>query len=347
MTENYVFKIMEKQNSNNENDILLIIENDTLKFMTDIKEETFNLPYLRNKDLTKFLSKIIDKFNDQNLKFDYSVKIIDTNKLLFKVYYWDGSNHNYDIILKSKEIRDSELLDLKFIKVKNDIQTDYNNKIDNLESDYNNKVKFLQSDYNQKILETKTSILNKVNNDKYRNYTYKSLKIIKSTSKITRFFNFLEENNIDNFINPDTSFINTFYSYSINNENFNKFIKQLLNDNVILDHHKKFDLLKKYMVDLDVYNTIEFIINYFGYVNILNLNIDFNKPLCKLTIELKILYDISDKRHYKCYKNLFNKNLNNSRLIYQIDNSYSNLKKELFDIYIFEYLENKNISILI
>ena len=59
MTDKHVFKILERSN-----EVLLIIEVNSLKFMQEINEETFNLSYLKNKDLLKFLSKVIDKFQD-------------------------------------------------------------------------------------------------------------------------------------------------------------------------------------------------------------------------------------------------------------------------------------------
>ena len=60
-----------------------------------------------------FFRKLIDKFQDKTLKFDYNIKLIDTNNLCLNVQIWDGTMHDYEIHLKSKEIRDIEVLDKK------------------------------------------------------------------------------------------------------------------------------------------------------------------------------------------------------------------------------------------
>jgi hypothetical protein len=105
MTDKHVFKILERSN-----EVLLIIEVNSLKFMQEINEETFNLSYLKNKDLLKFLSKVIDKFQDKTLKFDYTLKLVDKSNLNFKIFVWDGTKHVFDIMLKSKEYRDNEMM---------------------------------------------------------------------------------------------------------------------------------------------------------------------------------------------------------------------------------------------
>ena len=68
MSDKFIFKILERQN-----DILLIIENDNLKFMTELDENVFKLPYLKNKDLAKFLGKVLDRFSDNILKLNYYI----------------------------------------------------------------------------------------------------------------------------------------------------------------------------------------------------------------------------------------------------------------------------------
>jgi hypothetical protein len=101
MTDKHIFKILERPN-----EVLLIIEVNSLKFMQEVNENTFNLPYLKNKDLSKFLSKVIDKFQDKTLKFDYTLNLVDSSNLNFKISLWDGNKHTFNILLKSKEVRD-------------------------------------------------------------------------------------------------------------------------------------------------------------------------------------------------------------------------------------------------
>ena len=60
-----------------------------------------------------------------------------------------------------------------------------------------------------------------------------------------------------------------------------------------------------YLTHLNIYNVLEIILNNHGVINIVYLNIDYNKATYKVNIDIKFLYDDSEKRVYKCYPSLF------------------------------------------
>jgi len=309
MSKKYIFKLIEKKDG-----ILLIIQNDSLIFMTEINELTFNLPYISSKNLNRFLSKVIDKFNDKTLKLDYVISELDINNVLFKVTVWDGKTHTFDIKLKSKEIREAELIDNKINTTVIDIKRYASNELKN----------------------TAESILNKHNSDNYRNYKFKSIRIIKATNKVNRNIDIFEESSKEKYFIISDSFYNSVYDELKKYEHFNDYIRNLFK-NRLIDLSNKVYYVKKYFVDISIYNILEIILNNYGVINIVNLNLEHNKGTDKVILDIKFLYDDSETRIYKCCPFLFKQNFEACKIIYNSYNTFN--KKDKLDIFIFEKLK--------
>jgi len=334
MADKHIFKILERPN-----EVLLIIEINTLKFMQEINEDTFKLSYLKNKDLSKFLSKVIDKFQDKTLKFNYTLNLIDKSSLSFKIFLWDGTKHEYEIILKSKEYRDTELIDHKIkssldeydIKIKKDILT-VDRKYDDECDEINLKVV-------EKTNEVKKDILARYMSDLYRNYQFKSFKIVKCINKVNKSFEIQEETDKDKYSGIKDSYYENLYNKLIKYEDFSRFSKDRYNEYSTNDLGKKIYYLKMYLTHLSIYNVLEIILNNHGVINIIFLNIDYNKATFKVTIDIKFLYDDSEKRIYKCWPSLFKQELKNCLMIFNsLDNNIIN-KKDTLDLFIFQYFK--------
>lgn len=330
MGDKYVFKLMEKTD-----EVLLIIQNDNLKFMTEINEKTFNLPYLKNKDLTKFLSKVIDKFQDKTLKLDYTVSITDSNNLLFKIVVWDGQKHVYDINLKSKEIRDAEIIDTKINDTASNLKKDISNDLLKLDRKYDDELDKLTENVDEKLKDFKKSMMSKYTSDNYRNYKFKSFKIIKCVNKAYRSFDIFEESDKDAFVQPNEQFFSSTYNDLRKFEHFNTFIRNTFNETYANDIAKKIFHVKKYFMEISIYNVLEVVLNNYGIIDIVYLNLDFNKATYKVSLDIKFIYDDSEARVYRCYPSLFKTSINDAKLIHKFVNS----KKDSLDIFIFQCLK--------
>jgi len=331
MSKKYIFKLIEKKD-----EILLIIQDDSLIYMVDINEFTFNLPYISSKNLSRFLSKVIDKFNDKTLKLDYNISQLDTNNLLFKVTVWDGKTHIFDIKLKSKEIRDAELIDNKISTTVTNIKKFANDEILKVNRKYDNEIDEIRDRYDSELKNTTESILNKYNTNKYRNYKFKSLKIIKLINKVNRGIDILEESSNEKYLMINNDFYDLIYDELKKYDHFNQYIQNLFK-NKLVDLSYKVYYVKKFLVDISIYNILEIILSHYGVINIIYLNLEYNKAISKVILDIKFLYDDSEIRIYKCLPSLFKQNIEASKMIY---NNYNNFnKKDKLDIFIFEKLK--------
>jgi hypothetical protein len=334
MADKHIFKILERPN-----EVLLIIEINTLKFMQELNEDTFNLPYLKNKDLSKFLSKVIDKFQDKTLKFDYTLNLIDKSNLSFKIFLWDGTKHQFDIILKSKESRDTEIIDTKIKTSLDEYDSKIKQDILKIDRKYDDECDEINSKITDKSNEVKRDILSRYMNDSYRNWNYKSFKIVKCINKVNKSFEIQEETEKDRYNNIKDSYYENLYNQLIKYEDFSQFSKERYNEYSTNELGKKIYYLKMYLTHLSIYNVLEIILNNHGVINIIYLNIDYNKATYKVSIDIKFLYDDSEKRVYKCFPTLFKQELKNCQMIY---NSLSNFfinKKDVLDMFIFQYIK--------
>lgn len=334
MADKHIFKILERPN-----EVLLIIEINTLKFMQELNEDTFNLPYLKNKDLSKFLSKVIDKFQDKTLKFDYTLNLIDKSNLCFKIFLWDGTKHQFDIILKSKESRDTEIIDTKIKTSLDEYDTKIKQDILKIDRKYDDECDEINSKITDKSNEVKRDILSRYMNDSYRNWNYKSFKIVKCINKVNKSFEIQEEIEKDRYSNIKDNYYENLYNQLIKYDDFSQFSKERYNEYSTNELSKKIYYLKMYLTHLSIYNVLEIILNNHGVINIVYLNIDYNKATYKVNIDIKFLYDDSEKRIYKCIPALFKQELKNCQMIY---NSYNNNfinKKDVLDIFIFQYIK--------
>jgi hypothetical protein len=305
MADKHIFKILERPN-----EVLLIIEINTLKFMQELNEDTFKLPYLKNKDLSKFLSKVIDKFQDKTLKFDYTLNLIDKSNLCFKIFLWDGTKHQFDIILKSKESRDTEIIDTKIKTSLDEYDTKIKQDILKIDRKYDDECDEINSKITDKSNEVKRDILSRYINDSYRNWNYKSFKIVKCINKVNKSFEIQEEIEKDRYSNIKDNYYENLYNQLIKYDDFSQFSKERYNEYSTNELSKKIYYLKMYLTHLSIYNVLEIILNNHGVINIVYLNIDYNKATYKVNIDIKFLYDDSEKRIYKCIPALFKQELN-------------------------------------
>lgn len=333
MADKHIFKILERPN-----EVLLIIEINTLKFMQELNEDTFNLPYLKNKDLSKFLSKVIDKFQDKTLKFDYTLNLIDKSNLCFKIFLWDGTKHQFDIILKSKESRDTEIIDTKIKTSLDEYDTKIKQDILKIDRKYDDECDEINSKITDKSNEVKRDILSRYMNDSYRNWNYKSFKIVKCINKVNKSFEIQEEIEKDRYSNIKDNYYENLYNQLIKYDDFSQFSKERYNEYSTNELGKKIYYLKMYLTHLSIYNVLEIILNNHGVINIVYLNIDYNKATYKVNIDIKFLYDDSEKRIYKCIPALFKQELKNCQMIYNSYNNFIN-KKDVLDIFIFQYIK--------
>jgi len=333
MADKHIFKILERPN-----EVLLIIEINTLKFMQELNEDTFNLPYLKNKDLSKFLSKVIDKFQDKTLKFDYTLNLIDKSNLCFKIFLWDGTKHQFDIILKSKESRDTEIIDTKIKTSLDEYDTKIKQDILKIDRKYDDECDEINSKITDKSNEVKRDILSRYINDSYRNWNYKSFKIVKCINKVNKSFEIQEEIEKDRYSNIKDNYYENLYNQLIKYDDFSQFSKERYNEYSTNELGKKIYYLKMYLTHLSIYNVLEIILNNHGVINIVYLNIDYNKATYKVNIDIKFLYDDSEKRIYKCIPALFKQELKNCQMIYNSYNNFIN-KKDVLDIFIFQYIK--------
>lgn len=334
MSEKYVFKILERPT-----EILLIIENGLLKFITSINEETFKLPYLKNKMLSKFLSKVIDKFQDNTLKLDYLIKKIDHSNLLLTIMVWDGKKHLYEIKLKSKELHDGEITEHKIKTSIVDLDTKLHKKILDIDRKYDDECDKINELVKQKAQETKKELLTHHATSVYRNYKFKSMRINKGTNKAFRSLDILVETNTNVYESLRDSVYEKIFDELKKYEHFNNFGRALFKDLSIADQPLKVESIKSYFMDLSIYNILEIILNNYGIVEIIYLNLDYNKATYKVNLTIKFLYDDSELRHYKCLPHLFKQDLSSSKLIYNSLSKTNIIKKDILDIFIFQNLK--------
>lgn len=326
MTDKYIFKLLERQN-----EVVLIIESDNLKFLTEINEDTFKLPYLKNKDLTKFLSKVIDKFQDKTLKLDYTVSKIDSNHLLLKILVWDGTKHTFDIHLKSKEIKDNENLEKKL----NELKLEFKDELVNTARIYDDEIDHFKDEVDEKLVDMKKTLITKYATDTYRNYKFKSFKIIKCIHKVNRTFDIYEEIDKDKFLPASNDFFIKLYEELKKFEHFQNFTRNVYNESLTTENSRKIYHVKKYFMDVSIYNILEFILNNHGILDILHLNVDYNKATYKITLDISFIHDDSEYRVYKCYPSIYKLNIEKGKLIHHIINN----KKDTLDIFIFQFLK--------
>jgi hypothetical protein len=328
--DKYIFQIVQK-----ENDVLIIIIGETDKFIATVNEDTFKLPYLKNKDLVKFISKILDKHSDSILKMDYSLENIDAHNLKLKIYLYDGNEHNYEIILKSKDTLDQEILD---DKLKN-IQAIYDNKLLKVDRKYDDACDELQSKINNDIINLKYTLNEKDIKTEYRNYKFRSLQVVKNMSKINKVIEIYEEIDNDKLFKINNNFYEKIYDDLKSYDDFIEFMHKMYNEKHTNDPLKKIKFAYNYLIESNIYNIMDFIFNSHGTVQIIYLNLDFNKSTNKLTLNVKFLYDDSEYRNYKCFASLYNQNLSESKLIYHNFNNSTLQKKDNINVFIFEKIK--------
>jgi len=334
MTDKFIFKILERQN-----DILLIIENDNLKFMTELDENVFKLPYLKNKDLAKFLGKVLDRFSDGILKLNYSVKIIDNTQMILKITIFDGTNHEYEIPLKSKEIRDVEVTEKKIRDAINELNNTIQTKLLGITKVHADTNIATNLNFGKNLQFLKNEIITKNITDKYKNLKFKSLKIIKSNNKVNKHTEIYEEIERDKMeLIPDDIYVKV-YEQLKENTNFINFIRVRFNISEILEREKMVYYIKKYFVDISMNNLLELLLNIHGFIDILYINLEYSRHLDKNILDVKFLYDENDIKTYKCHSSLFGINLKDSRLVNCVMNTSINNKKDAMDIFVFECLK--------
>jgi len=328
--DKYIFQIVQKGD-----DVLIIIIGETDKFIATVNEDTFKLPYLKNKDLVKFISKILDKHSDSILKMDYSLENIDAHNLKLKIYLYDGNEHNYEIILKSKDTLDQEILD---DKLKN-IQAMYDNKLLKVDRKYDDACDELQSKIDNDIINLKSTLNEKYIKTEYRNYKFRSLQVVKNMSKINKVIEIYEEISDDKLFKINNEFYEKMYNELKNYNDFIEFMHKMYNEKHTNDPLKKIKFAYNYLIESNIYNIMDFIFNSHGTVQIIYLNLDFNKSTNKLTLNVKFLYDDSEYRNYKCLASLYNQNLSESKLIYHNFNNSTIQKKDNINVFIFEKIK--------
>lgn len=334
MTDKFIFKILERQN-----DILLIIENDNLKFMTELDENTFKLPYLKNKDLAKFLGKVLDRFNDNILKLNYNVRIIDNTQMILKIIIFDGTNREYEIPLKSKEIRDVEVTDKKIKDAINELNNNIQAKIMGINKIHADTNIATNADFSRNLQFLKNEITTKNITDKYKNLKFKSLKITKSNNKINKHTEVYEEIDRDKMELVSDDIYIKIYEQLKENLNFINFIRVRFNISEILEREKMVYYIKKYFIDISMNHLLELLLNIHGSIDILYINLEYSRHLDKNILDIKFLYDESDMKTYKCHSSLFGINLKDSRLVNCVMNTSINNKKDAMDIFVFESLK--------
>ena len=334
MSDKFIFKILERQN-----DILLIIENDNLKFMTELDENVFKLPYLKNKDLAKFLGKVLDRFSDGILKLNYNVRIIDNTQMILKIIIFDGTNREYEIPLKSKEIRDVEVTDKKIKDSINELNNTIQTKLLGITKIHADTNTTTNTNFNKNLQFLKNELITRDITNKYRNLKFKSLKIIKSNNKVNKHTEIYEEIERDKMeLIPDDVYVKV-YEQLKENTNFINFIRVRFNISEILEREKMVYYIKKYFVDISMNNLLELLLNIHGFIDILYINLEYSRHLDKNILDVKFLYDENDIKTYKCHSSLFGINLKDSRLVNCVMNTSINNKKDAMDIFVFECLK--------
>jgi hypothetical protein len=328
--DKYIFQIVPKGD-----DVLIIIHDDINKFIALINQDTFKLPYLKNKDMLKFISKILDKYSDSILKMNYSLESLDADNIKLNIYIYDGEEHNYTIILKSKDTLDIENLENKI----NEVKSIYDKKILDLDRKYDDVIDELHSKINIENNSLKNQIQMKQSKNEYRNYKFKSIQIIKSMNKLDKFIEILEEVEEFKYTKINDTFYEQLYNEVKKYDHFIEFINKLYNEKTTNDPLKKIKFVYYYLINSNIFNIMEFIFNFYGIIQIIYLNIDYNKSTNKLILTLKFLYDNSESKNYKCLPSLFNQDLTECKLIYQNINNTTILKKDNINVFIFEKLK--------
>jgi hypothetical protein len=328
----YIFKILQK-----EDDVLIIVHNDIDKFIGTVNQDTFKLPYLKNKDVLKFVTKILNKYSDDILKLDYSIENIDASNIKLNITIYDGQKHLYEIILKAKDNVDEEKLEEKI----NNIKNIYNSKILDLDRKYDDMYDELKKKINIENINLESGINNKYMNNEYRNYKFKSFQIIKNMNKINKSIEINEELEELKYTKMNDNFFIKIYDELKRYNDFINFIFMKYNEKHTNDPIKKTRYVYNYLVESNIYNFIEFLLNIHGTIKIIYLNIDFNKGTQKLILSIKFLSDISESRIYKCLPSLYNQDLSECKLIYHNSNisNISNNTNPKINVFIFEKLK--------
>jgi hypothetical protein len=328
--DNYNFQIVQKGD-----DVSIIINNATNKFIGIINEDTFKLPYLKNKDVLKFMSKIIDKHSDNILKMDYLIQNIDAETLQFNIYLYDGEEHNYKIILKSKDTLDQEILEEKIKNIhliQNDKLLDINRKYDDIIDEIYKKID-IENNNLKNIIEYNQ------NKNEYHNYKFKSLQIIKSMNKTNKFFEIYNESEDQQITKINNEFYEKLYDELKKYNDFINYIFKMYSEKQTNDPLKKIKYSYNYLNESNIYNILEFIFNIHGIIEIIYLNLDYNKSTQKITCSIKFLYDNSEYKNYKCLPSLYNQQLINCKLIYNSINNTTIYKKDILNVFIFQKLK--------
>jgi hypothetical protein len=328
--DNYNFQIVQKGD-----DVSIIIHDNNNKYITLINEDTFKLPYLKNKDVLKFMSKILDKHSDSILKMDYQIQNIDADTLQLNIYLYDGEEHNYQIILKSKDTLDQEILEEK---IKN-IHIIQNNKLLDIDRKYDDIIDEVYKKIDIENNNLKNIIDTKHNKKEYHNYKFKSLQIVKSMNKTNKLFEIYEELEDDKLTKINNNFYSLLYDELKKYDDFIQYIHRMYSEKHTNDLLKKIKYSYNYLIDSNIFNVMEFIFNIYGTIQIIYLNLDYNKSNNKLTCSIKFLFDNSEYKSYKCLPSLYNQNLSESKLIYNSINNSTIQKKDIINVFIFEKLK--------
>ena len=328
--DNYNFQIVQKGD-----DVLIIIHDNINKFIGIVNEDTFNLPYLKNKDVLKFMSKMLDKHTDSILRMDYSLQNIDAYNIQLNLYLYDGEEHKYNIILKSKDTLDEENLENK---IKN-IHKLYDNKILDLDRKYDDINDEIYKKMNIENINLKNIIESTHNKNEYRNYKFKSLQVIKNMNKTNKLFEIYEELEEDKLTKINNDFYAKLYDELKKYDDFIQYIYKMYSEKHTNDLLKKIKYSYNYLIESNIFNVMEFIFNLHGTIQIIYLNLDYNKSSNKLTCSIKFIFDNSEYKIYKCLPSLYNQNLSESKLIYNSMNNSIIQKKDIINVFIFEKLK--------
>jgi hypothetical protein len=237
--------------------------------------------------------------------------------------------------MKSKDSLDQENLEKNI----NDIKKNYDSKILELDRKYDDMYDelFLKMKFENNNL--KNVIDSKYANNEYRNYKYKSLQIVKNMNKTNKSIEIYEELDNDKLSKINNEFYEKIYDELKKYEHFIEFINIKYSEKSTNDPLKKIKFSYNYLIESNIFNTMEFIFNFYGTIQIIYLNLDFNKSTNKLILTLKFLYDSSEFKNYKCFPSLYNQDLPDCKLIYHNINNSTIQKKDNINVFIFEKIK--------
>jgi hypothetical protein len=292
----YVFKLI-----GNTDHLLIVIQSGEYSFENTIKPALFSdLEYINNDTLLPFISKVIDKYTDEQMKLDYNIEQLDSGSIKLVITVNDGKTRNYEVILKSKELHDKDEkehiqkhIDDRFLESRK--YTD--EKTQNLELMVDHNISSVHRKYDRLFDNLDKKFNSELVHTSYHKWKTRSIKIIKCINKRILKTNFYE-------YGTDTTnqMCKELEKIIILSTKYQDFIRSL-----VLDSHISYRsaIVKEFIDHISIEDLLEILINTHKQIEVLYFDVVFDPIHQRYTVYFKFMYDdIGPDFNYKVCKDI-------------------------------------------